>query len=340
MLGNVMPTLTARPVATSVEELLAGATGRRPFAHSDSKSGVGLERVVIDDEPYVLKHVHLDDDWTMRFFHQTTCIPLDVWRTGLMDAAPDSIGHGMVGAAGGLGRDGLGAALLMRDLSDVLVPAGDDLLPMDTHLALLDGMAALAARMWGWKDAAGLQPLENRWLFFGDADIAEEERAGWPNAVPKIAHRGWDRFFERAPADVQGVVRDLRADSLPLARAASATPMTFLHGDWKLGNLGVDGAGRTVLLDWTYCGEGPISYELGWYLALNAARLPHSKADTIDALRAALERHGIATGGWWARQVGLCLLGTLVMFGWEKALGADAELAWWCERAREGARLL
>jgi len=26
-----------------------------------------------------------------------------------------------------------------------------------------------------------------------------------------------------------------------------------------------------------------------------------------------------------------------VQFGWEKALGEDDELGWWCDRAREGA---
>jgi len=37
----------------------------------------------------------------------------------------------------------------------------------------------------------------------------------------------------------------------------------------------------------------------------------------------------------------LCLLGALVQFGWEKALGGyDDELAWWEARAVEGARLL
>ena len=36
----------------------------------------------------------------------------------------------------------------------------------------------------------------------------------------------------------------------------------------------------------------------------------------------------------------LCLLGALVQFGWEKALGDDDELGWWCDRAREGARRL
>ena len=36
----------------------------------------------------------------------------------------------------------------------------------------------------------------------------------------------------------------------------------------------------------------------------------------------------------------LYLVGTLVIFGWEKALGSDDELGWWCDRAREGARRL
>lgn len=332
--------LAGRPVAGSVEELLAGATSRESFAHSDGKSGSCFERVVIDGQRYVLKHVHIDGDWTMRFFHLTTCIPLDVWRAGLMDAAPEHIVHGMVGAAGGLGRDGLGAALLMRDLSDVLVPAGDEPITLATHLALLDGMAALAARLWGWQDDVGLLPPANRWLAFRDEDIKAEERAGWADAVPRIAAEGWSRFPERAPADVVAVVRALRASTRPLVEAAAATPSTFLHGDWKLGNLGVDPNGRTVLIDWTYSGEGPICFELGWYLALNAARLPQSKEAAIAAFRAALERHGVDTEGWFERQLGLCLLGTLVLFGWEKALGDDAELGWWCERAREGAALL
>src|SRR3954451_7961177 len=112
----------ARPVASSLDELLAGATDRSLMVHSDSKSGVGLERLMIDGRPHVLKHVHVDDDWTMRSFGETTCIPLEVWRTGLMDVLPERIDHTVVGVAGGLGRDGLGAALLMRDASAELIP--------------------------------------------------------------------------------------------------------------------------------------------------------------------------------------------------------------------------
>ena len=97
-----------------------------------------------------------------------------------------------------------------------------------------------------------------------------------------------------------------------------------------------------MLLDWAWVGEGYACHELTWYLALNRARLPlgHSKESTIDDFRAALERHGITTAGWFDRQLGLCLLGALVQFGWEKALGDDTELGWWCERARAGVDLL
>ena len=59
-----------------------------------------------------------------------------------------------------------------------------------------------------------------------------------------------------------------------------------------------------------------------------------------ESLRASLERRGVTTDDWWDAQVGLCLLGALVQFGWEKALGDDDELGWWCDRASEGLALL
>ncbi|HZM39525.1 MAG TPA: hypothetical protein VFB94_10450, partial [Acidimicrobiales bacterium] len=98
--------------------------------------------------------------------------------------------------------------------------------------------------------------------------------------------------------------------------------------------------GRTILLDCAYPGEGPACNELGWYLAINRSRLPETKEAAIDRFRAALEGHGVATAGWWDRQIDLSLFGILVQFGWEKALGDDAELGWWVERARAGAARL
>jgi Phosphotransferase enzyme family len=336
MLADMATRLVPREAATSIDELIAGATERRPLGGSDGKSGSTLERVVIDGEPLVLKHLHPDADWTMRGFGDLGCRPVEVWTSGLLDAVPPTIDHAVIRAAGGLGRNGWGGALLLRDVSEHLVPEGDARLSLADHRQLLDHLADMSATFWGADGAPELLSLESRWSAFGPGWMAVEERLGWPDAVPRIASEGWARFAERTPADVRALVDDLRHDIDPLVRAVRHTPLTFLHGDWKLGNLGV-APGRTVLLDWTYPGIGPIAHDLAWYLSLNQARLPESKEESIGALRGSLETRGIDTTGWWETQLELCLLGALVQFGWEKALGDDDELGWWCDRAREGA---
>ncbi len=339
MLADVRTPLVPRPAAASVEDLIAGATERTPLDASDAKSGSTLERVVIDGERLVLKHLHPDGDWTMRGFGDLGCRPVTVWTSGILDAMPAAIDHAVVGAAAGLGRNGWGGALLLRDVTQHLVPPGDGVLPFDHHRQLLDHLAELSAAFWDPNGLPELLSLESRWSAFGPGWIAVEERGGWPDPVPRVAAGGWTEFATRAPADVLEIVQELRADVDPLVSAARSTPLTLLHGDWKLGNLGV-APDRTVLLDWTYPGVGPIAHDLAWYLALNRARLPEPKEAAIDACRASLERRGISTTGWWHAQVGLCLLGALVQFGWEKALGDADELGWWCDRAREGARWL
>jgi Phosphotransferase enzyme family len=341
MLADVpIPVLEPRPVAASLDELLADATDRRPFRHSDSKSGSAFEQVVVDGQPHVLKHVHVDRDWTMRFGGDIGCHPIQVWAAGLMDVQPERIDHGVVGVAGGLGRNGWGGAILMRDLSAELVPAGDEPLGLECHLTYLDDLAALCARMLGWHDDVGLMPLISRWTWFNPACLEVEAERGWPESVPRLASQGWARFAERVPPAVLGVIGDLRRDPSPLVAAVRGTPTTFVHGDWKLGNLGTAADGRTVLIDWTYPGQAPPCYELAWYLSLNRARLPHHKEDAIAAFRTALERHGVQTAGWFERQLAVCLLGSMVIFGWEKALGDDNELEWWCDRVVEGTAML
>ena len=55
---------------------------------ADSKSGARFERVVIDGEPFVLKHVDLADDWIMRQTGDLGCWPVRVWERGVFDLAP------------------------------------------------------------------------------------------------------------------------------------------------------------------------------------------------------------------------------------------------------------
>lgn len=336
MLVDMAPQLHPRRAASSIDELIDGATERRPLATGDGKSGSELELVVIDRERFVLKHLHPDADWTMRGFGDLACRPVAVWTSGLLDAVPQSIDHAVVGAAAGLGRNGWGGALLLHDVGDHLFPPGDAPISFEAHRQLLRHMAEMCATFWEPSEAVpSLLSLESRWSAFGPTWMASEQALGWPDAVPRIASDGWARFATRAPADVAALVETLRHDLDPLVRAARRTPQTFLHGDWKLGNLGTY-SDRTVLLDWTYPGIGPAAHDLAWYLSLNRARIPETKEATIEAFRVALEGWGIATDPWWERQVSLCLLGALVQFGWEKALGDDDELGWWCDRAREG----
>lgn len=330
-----------RPVAGSVEELLAGASEREPFAPPDGKSEVLMERAVIDGERYVVKHLHAGDDWIMRATGDVACRPIVVWRSGVLDQVPDRIDHTVVGAA----WDGGSGAILMHDVGEWFLPEGDSEIPLDQHLRFLDHMAELSASFWGWTDTVGLAPLGNRYLIFHHRYLPEIEAAvGGTAAVPtRFVPEGWRRFPERAPRAAAAVL-PLHDDPSPLLAALATTPQTFIHGDWKAGNLGSRPDGRTILVDWAFPGAAPTCAEIAWYVCLNRARLPHSKEDALAAYREALERHGVDTGPWWDRQLALCLLGALVQFGWEKALGdgeeGAVELAWWEERALEGARHL
>lgn len=338
MLADV-PTL-----APSVDELLAGVERREDFLNPDGRSAARFERVWIDGVPHVVKYLDLDHDFTMRVSGDIASRSVRAWEWGLLDSAPNLIDHAIVGAATGHGRRGWGAALLMRDVSADLLPDAPGLIPVAENDVFLDHLAGFCAATWGWQDdqesGPGLLPYPARWAWFGHAALDGERALGWPEAVPKVAATGWERFAERAPADLAGLVDALRGDVSPLADALRRTPSCFLHGDVKASNRGRTQDGRTLLIDWAYVGEGPACHELVWHLALDRSRLPLSKEATAESFRAALERHGVDTGPWWERQLGLCLLGGLVQFGWEKALGDEEELQWWCAAARAGARFL
>jgi hypothetical protein len=202
-------------------------------------------------------------------------------------------------------------------------------------------MAALHAAFWGWHDDIGLTPLVSRYQAFSPTIAETEAVLGSDAAVPRLMAIGWSRFPEVAPTAAE-VVMPLLDDATSLIAALDAVPHTFVHGDWKAGNLGEHADGRTIVLDWgEFPGEASPLADLSWYLALNAARLPESKHDTIDTYRNALEAHGVATGGWWDDALALEMLATMVQFGWEKALGGQGpELDWWEDRALQGASLL
>ncbi len=335
--------LDAPAVFVSVADLIAGATERTSLAEGAGKSGARLERVVIGGQPYVLKHLDLAEDWTMRASGCLRGAPLVAWERGLLARLPACFNQPIVGVApeDGDGRPPSGGcALLMRDVTPWLVPVTDEPISLDQHLRFLRHMAALHAAFWACGSECEVVPVMHRYLELSPWLAHAEAAVGSAHLVPRLVGEGWPRLAEVAPA-AAAVVTPLARDPGPLVEALEGTPQTFVHSNWKLDNLGTDADGRTVVLDWEQPGRGAPLSDLAWYLAINCRRLPQGKEDAIAAYRQALEEHGISTEAWWDRQLALCLLGALVQFGWEKALGGyDEELAWWETQAVRAAPLL
>jgi hypothetical protein len=335
--------LEAPVVFASVTELIAGATERTSLTEGAGKSGARLERIVIGGQPYVLKHLDLAEDWTMRASGCLRGAPLLAWERGLLARLPACFNQPIVGVApeDGDGRaPSGGCALLMRDVSPWLVPVTDEPISLDQHLRFLRHMAALHAAFWACGSECEVVPVMHRYLELSPWLAHAEAAVGSAHLVPRLVGEGWPRLAEVAPA-AAAVVTPLAQNPGPLVEALEGTPQTFVHSNWKLDNLGTDDDGRTVVLDWEQPGRGAPPSDLAWYLAINCRRLPQGKQDAIAAYRRALEEHGISTEAWWDRQLALCLLGALVQFGWEKALGGyDEELAWWETQAIRAAPLL
>jgi hypothetical protein len=333
-----VPEPPGRPpgAAGRLTELLACATERSELAGIPGKSGATLERVVIGGQDYVLKHIDRAEDWTMRASGCLRGAPLVLWERGILARLPGCFNQPIVGAVPEPG----GCALLMRDVSPWLVPATDAPIALAQHARFLRHMAVLHAEFWGCGSEFDVVPAMHRYLELSPWTAAAEAAAGSPHLVPQLIAKGWPLLAEVAPA-AAGVVTPLARDPGPLVEALASTPQTFVHGNWKLDNLGTDDTERTVLLDWEQPGRGAPLSDLAWYLAINCRRLPQSKEASITAYREALQACGIDTEPWWDRQLALCLLGALVQFGWEKAFGGyDEELAWWETKSVQAAALL
>ena len=321
--------------AASLEALLQGATERVPVHSTDAKSGASFEKLIISGRRCFLKVVSTEDDWIMRVTGNEHW-EFRVWRAGLYQRVPSVIDPAMIGMALDDSDGAKRLAMLMHDRSADLVPPGDSPIPASQHAGFIKHLGQMHAANLGWHDDLGLYPLERRTLFFAPATIAPELARDDVPPPLQVAERGWALLQERDAVLFELVSAVHRVPST-LAGLLSETPQTFIAGDWKMGNLGTRSGGETVLLDWAYPGEAPPAWELAWYLALNRARIPESKADTIARYRQALEDAGVATNVWWDRQLGLCLLAMAATMGWEKAVGDADELAWWSERAQEAA---
>jgi aminoglycoside phosphotransferase (APT) family kinase protein len=160
---------------------------------------------------------------------------------------------------------------------------------------------------------------------------------GW--YLAPVWQRGWELFADIVPSDVAEAMLRLRDDPDLLARELAKGPKTFIHGDLRLHNLGLDGS-RIVLFDWEVAGIGTPAAEVSWYLIISASRIGASREQVIDDYRA------IAGDTFDERMWDVACLFALVALGWNKAIdivdGGDdalraqerADLDWWVNRVR------
>ena len=327
-------------VRRSLADWLECAESREAWVPDDTKSGARFERLIVDGTRYVLKYQDPRDDLFLRAVGDPGRVYVRLWESGLLARMPSVIDHAVVAAAyDEVAEVGM---VLLRDVSDALLEPEARFTP-EQHARFMDHMAALHAAFWGWRDNVGLTPLRLRYLMLSPTVAASEAARGTEAVVVKAMSEGWECLADVSPGMAR-VVLPLLEEPGPLVDALCrpGAPHTLVHGDWKAANLGTRSDGRTVLLDFGEApGEASPLADLSWYLALNAALLPEPKDDVLATYRDALERHGVATGEWWDEAVALELLGCMVQFGWEKALGGRGdELAWWEERVALGARRL
>jgi hypothetical protein len=316
---------------------LSAATHREPVGPTaEGLSSATFERVVIDGGRYVVKRLSHETDWVMRAVGDAG-VPrvVRLHTSGLFDALPACLDTTLVDVAFDPGT-GM-AELLMRDVGDAFLRDCDPISP-EQHALFLDAMAQLHASTIGMVDELGLTQPAQRWQILGPAFARREELRGPLTGVPALLQPMWGRLAHNAP-DLHRTVLALAENPAPLVTALAATPRALVHGDWKGGNLGVGRDGRVVLVDWAFPGVDAPCVDLGWYLSVNCDRLPESKEAVIDRYRDALERHGMKTSRWWARQLPLALLGCAVQMAWSKC-DQPEELVWWSAQVAEGSRLL
>ena len=244
MLRAVHAALVPRAVASSVDELLAGATARTPLAAGDAKSGSVLERVVIDGRAASCSST-CTPTTTGRCAASATSAadPSRCGRRASSTRSPTASTTPWSGPRAGTDATGGARRCSCGTSATTLIPEGDEPVSLAQHRQLLDHLAGLAATFWEPAPARCRSCSRSR------AARARSGRAGWrrrrhagcPTPCPRSPERGWAQFVARAPADVVELVEGLRHDLDPLVVALRRTPLTFLHGDWKMGNLGVSG---------------------------------------------------------------------------------------------------
>ena len=337
-------TTSPRP-AEPLADLLArhGLTGvaEAPMQH-DGWSGAGITRLTRGDGTrFVLKRDSLARDWIARVTGDVPAL-----REALLARAQPVMPLPVTLPHLGVARDGDDVVMLMPDLADVLI-RWEQPIDVPTLDRVLAALAALHGRPWHdtlppgfpWTDRS------RRLLLLTRTAAASYDAQGLPFGARFL--QGWDAFERHVHPAARSLVDGLTADPRPLFAALDRLPSVGLHGDLKLGNVGLAADGAIPMIDWQMTLVAPVAVELGWFLVANVAGLPLPPDEVLERYRVAA---GAPDDSAWAAQRDLAVIVGLFLRGWRKGLDADAgaafpsglsaadDLAWWAMHAVDAAR--
>lgn len=308
-------------------------------------SGCGHKavRAVVSDgtlRRFIVKHIPLQSDWTNRLSDSTRCRETALLATPTLS----DVWKIFVSPYLAFFENTEEAAVLMEDLTPNLFPDVREPLNEWQERLIITTLARLHAAYWNSTllDLPWLARFSSYWSILGPERLVQEITAQvLPPKMFETLVRGWQTAFRLLPA---GVVKALSVEKEEAIHRWSYLPVTLLHGDVKIANFALRSNTEISAFDWALVGRGPVSVDLGWYLAVNATRLSGSKEAFLQGYRDVLEtelRSSLDEKTWQEIVAAAILVGARMLL-WSKAAAlnsgnpaAGAEWEWWANRLEE-----
>ena len=175
----------------------------------------------IDGQPYVVKHLDHEADWTLRVAYVPGSATVELWRHGVLAELPDCFNQPIVAVAQDVRRpDGLRPAHARR--RQVAGPGHRRADPGRAARAVPRPHGRAARHLLGAGGSTSSR-RRDRYLELSPRMAAAEAALGSDHLVPRLVAQGWPLLEEVAPA-LARVVVPLAHDPSPLVDALATTP--------------------------------------------------------------------------------------------------------------------
>ncbi len=162
--------------------------------------------------------------------------------------------------------------------------------------ALVAAEEIAAHHAWYWEDR---DLLDADWAVRTDAPPN-------PQALPPVLRQSWpvieSNFAHLLPGPMFEAARRMPDVCVELLQRLAESPVTLLHGDYRLDNLFFDegAVDPVVAVDWQICGLGRAAYDIGYFMSQSLTPENRKEADetVLRAYHQALVAGGIDREGY------------------------------------------